>query len=463
MSLKKQTGYFRLLIMALLWALSACADLPDIDKLGGSRPERGTGTPLVVGQHGVLSPQRSAAILRKIQQEGKTGLLERHLAFMQELDPAPLLTGNAVRLLVDGAATYRAMFDAIRRARDHVNLETYIFDEEGFGERLGKLLMEKQSQGVQVNLIYDSLGSLSTRAEFFEQLREAGINICEFNPVNPLRGSFFSLNNRDHRKILVADGVLGYTGGINISSVYSSSAAIRAKRSGVPQPWRDTQIEVRGPAVAEFQRLFLDSWHQQECAPLAQKNYFPMLQRQGDTVLRILGSTPNEKVNLIYVELLSALTHAERSIHLTSAYFAPDRQTVDALKAAVQRGVEVQLALAGVSDVWIALYAGRSYYDELLAAGVRIYERQDALLHAKTAVIDGVWSTVGSSNVDFRSFLHNDEVNVVVLGEDFALQMERMFATDVAASINIEASTWEKRGMGERLRESLARMWAYFL
>lgn len=463
MKLKMCSCWRSLFTAALLEALTACATLPDIDALGQAGT-RGA-TPSVVGQYGALPPQRSAEVIRRLQrqQEGKTDLLKHHLDFMQSISPAPLWTGNAVRLLVDGSATYRAMFDAIRSAKDHVNLETYIFDEEGFGEMLGKLLVEKQRQGVQINLMYDSLGSLSTRPEFFQQLRQAGINVCEFNPVHPLRGNPLTLNNRDHRKILIVDGELGYTGGINISSVYSSSTSVRKKRSGTPQPWRDTQIEVRGPAVKAFQELFIGSWERQGCETLAQKKYFPGAERRGDTVLRILGSTPADDINVIYVELLSAITHAEKSIFITSAYFVPDRQTVDALKNAVKRGVDVQLVLAGVSDVWIALYAGRSYYDELLAAGVRIFERKDALLHAKTAVIDGVWSTVGSSNIDFRSFLHNDEVNAIVLGKEFARQMEAMFADDVAAAVSIDAASWNKRGVGERLRESMARMWAYFL
>jgi len=463
MNFPKFSMLSRLITTVCVLFLAACASLPDMDAL--RQPGPGKITPSVIGQNGALSPDRSAEIVRRLQrqQEGKTDLLSRHLAFMQAINSAPLWTSNAVRLLVDGTVTYRTMFDAIRRAQDHINLETYIFDEEGFGEKLGKLLIDKQRQGVQVNLMYDSVGSLPTRPEFFQQLRDAGIKVCEFNPVNPLRGNVFSLNNRDHRKILIVDGGLGYTGGINISSVYSSSSAIRQKRSGVPHPWRDTQIEVRGPAVKEFQRLFIDSWHRQGCDELAQKNYFPNVPQQGGTVVRILGSTPDDKINHIYVGLLSAITHAERSIHLTSAYFVPDRQTVEALKEAVRRGVDVQLVLAGVSDVWIALYAGRSYYDELLAAGVRIYERKNALLHAKSAVIDGVWSTVGSSNIDFRSFLHNDEVNAIVLGKDFAAEMESLFGADVAASARIEPDAWDKRGIRERLRESLARMWAYFL
>lgn len=448
-------------LLFLIFGISGCASLPDINQLNqGTNKDSIFG---IAGSNGLLSPQKSAEILERLQQEGKTDLLERHLAFMQEIDSRPLMGGNAARLLIDGASTYHAMFQAIRSAQDHINLETYIYDEEGIGERLGKLLVEKQAQGVQVNLMYDSIGSLSTRKEFFDELRHQGINVCEFNPVNPLRGKIFSLNNRDHRKILVVDGKVGYTGGINISSVYSSSSTIRAKRSGTSHPWRDTQIEVRGPAAREFQELFLDSWQRQKCHDLARKDYFPVVAPQGNTIVRTLGSSPRDEVNLIYVELLSAIQHSSKSIHMTMAYFVPDPQTVDALKNAAQRGVEVRLVLPSVSDVWSTLHAARSYYAELLQAGVTIYERKGALLHAKTIVIDGVWSTVGSSNIDFRSFLHNDEVNTIVLGKVFGDEMERTFADDVAASEKIDPVRWEQRGIVNRIRESLARMWAYFL
>lgn len=436
----------------------ACSSLPDMNSLDLEKKDNRQTS--IAGRNGLLSPQRSAEILRRLQQEGKTDLLERHLEFMQAIDPRPLSAGNSARLLIDGSATYRAMFESIRMARDHINLETYIFDEDGAGEKLARLLAQKQAEGVQVNVMYDSVGSLPTRAEFFQALRQAGVNVCEFNPVNPLRGKFFSLNNRDHRKMLIVDGKIGYTGGINISSVYSRSSALRLKRSGNPHPWRDTQIEIRGPAVREFQQLFISSWSRQNCAPLAPKDFFPALQRQGDMVVRTLGSSPGDSLNLIYVELLSALRQAGQSIHLTMAYFVPDPQTMTALKEAAQRGVDVQLVLPGVSDSSVTFYAGRSYYAELLKAGVRIYERKDKLLHAKTAVIDGVWSTVGSSNIDLRSFLYNDEVNAVVLGKDFAQEMEKMFTADVMAAARIDADEWEKRGFGERMKETLARMWA---
>lgn len=461
MDLSRKKIYIGLVFLFLSLGFSGCATLPDLNQL--SRTSSDNSPFAIAGSHGLLSPQKSAEILERLNQEGKTDLLERHLAFMQQIDSRPLMSGNAVRLLIDGASTYRAMFKAIREAQDHVNLETYIYDEEGVGEALGKLLVEKQSQGVQVNLLYDSIGSLSTRREFFDELRQHGINVCEFNPVNPLRGKFFSLNNRDHRKILVVDGKVGYTGGINISSVYSRSSTIRAKRSGTPHPWRDTQIEVRGPALKEFQELFIDTWQRQKCNEIARKNYFPVVLQQGDTVVRTLGSSPRDDVNLIYIELLSAIHHASKNIHMTMAYFVPDQQTVDALKGAAERGVAVRLVLPSVSDVWSTLYAARSYYTELLQAGVTIYERKGALLHAKTIVIDGVWSTVGSSNIDFRSFLHNDEVNTIVLGKAFGDEMERAFADDVAASEKIDAARWEERGIVDRIRENLARMWAYFL
>jgi cardiolipin synthase len=293
------------------------------------------------------------------------------------------------------------------------------------------------------------------------RLQAHGINVCEFNPVNPLRGRLFSLNNRDHRKILVVDGRIGFTGGINISSNYSSSLALRKTRSNLP--WRDTHIELRGPAVRELQQLFVDSWRYQGCATLAGKAYFPPPQKEGNVLVRTLGSSPRDELNLIYIELLSALMHAEQSIHLTAAYFVPDEQTLSALKQAAGRGVDVKLVLPSFSDYSITFHAGRSYYSELLQAGIKIYERKGALLHAKTAIVDGVWSTVGSTNIDLRSFLYNDEINIVVLDKEFAQQMEALFTLDMTTAQAIDRISWEKRSGINKLKEGLARMLAPLL
>jgi cardiolipin synthase len=445
----------------LVLQIGACASLPDYLVLK-EHAEGNAPTP-VQGSRGALSERGSARVVERLQTDGDDNLLDYHLEFVQRLGDAPLVLGNNARLLIDGPAAHSAMFDAIARARDHVNIQTYIIEADEVGERLAALLERKHSEGVGVNLMYDSLGSRSVPPEFFKRLRSAGIAVCEFNPVNPLKSGRAALNHRGHRKVLIVDGALAYTGGINISAVYSTSSFASRDKPAADDGWRDTQIEIAGPAVTEFQKLFFQSWEAQRCPAYTEKNYFPAPQRSGDKVVRVLASTPADPVNLIYAELLSAITHARRSIHITMAYFVPDPQMIDALKDAVARGVEVKLVLPGVSDAWIALHAGRSHYRDLLAAGVQIFERKDALLHAKTAVIDGVWSTVGSANMDWRSFLHNDELNAVVLGASFGAEMESMFKRDLDASTPVSMEAWSRRGPGLRMRELFARLWEYFL
>jgi cardiolipin synthase len=215
--------------------------------------------------------------------------------------------------------------------------------------------------------------------------------------------------------------------------------------------------------VAAFQRLFLETWRKQKGPSLAARNYFPPLDRAGREIIQVIASSPDDNQSVIYLTLLSAITNAERSVYLTTAYFVPDPQMLDALASARRRGVEVKMILPGVTDSSMVLYAGRSHYAELLRAGVEIYERRDVMLHAKTAVIDGVWSTIGSANMDLWSFVQNDEVNAVVLNEEFAGQMQAMFDADVAAATRIESEAWEHRSLGMRFMELFARFWEAFL
>jgi cardiolipin synthase A/B len=314
---------------------------------------------------------------------------------------------------------------------------------------------------VRVNLLYDGVGSLGTPVEYFERLRQAGVQVCEYAPVNPLRATRgWQLNNRDHRKILVVDGATGFTGGINISSVYLSGSFARRRKPPVQDGWRDTHVEVRGPAVHDLQQLFVQTWEDQ-CGGMDQADYFPTIRPAGDKVVRVIAGQPGD--NEVYAALLSAIERAQRSVYLTVGYFVPDPRTLEALERAALRGVDVRLALPGVSDFWAPLHAGRSHYSRLLASGVRIYERRDALLHAKTAVIDGVWSTVGSTNVDWRSFALNAEANVEVLDAAFAARMQELFWTDLQHSVEITATAWESRSAGQRLKEWFARQWEYLL
>jgi cardiolipin synthase len=213
----------------------------------------------------------------------------------------------------------------------------------------------------------------------------------------------------------------------------------------------------------EFQREFVAAWTQQRCDPLPKASYYPRNLERGEWVMRLVASDPTEGPSQMFVALMSAIDHAEHKVWLTYGYFVPDAATIDALKGAAARGVDVRLVLPGFSDFWAPFYAGRSHYSDLLEAGVRIYERRDALLHAKTAVIDGVWSSVGSTNLDWRSLVHNYEADVIVLGTAFAQELEHLFARDLEASQEITFAEWDRRDLVERAREWFARRWAYLL
>jgi cardiolipin synthase len=317
---------------------------------------------------------------------------------------------------------------------------------------------------VQVNLIYDSIGSYSTPPAFFQRLRTGGIQVVEFNPINPLKAhGHWLLAHPDHRKILIIDGKVAISGGINISSVYSSSLSEKKEVEGVPLPWRDTDVQIEGPAVAEFQKLFFETWQKQQGPELSGRNYFPDLKEAGNALVRVVGSTPGQDNRITFIVYVSAITFAEHSVHLTNAYFIPDDQILDAFTDAARRGVDVKIILPSITDSKMALRAQRYNYSRLLKAGVKIYERRNALLHAKTAVIDGVWSTVGSTNMDFWSLLSEDEVNAVVLSREFAIEMEKMFARDLAESDLIQWEEWKKRPLFPRISEWFAHFFVRWL
>ncbi|MES2958890.1 MAG: cardiolipin synthase [Pseudomonadota bacterium] len=464
--MKRQSALLHGLLLCVALGLAACGSLPTIVP-DLARP---TGKQVQMeGARGPLTAAQTKAVLERLKSGGKdSDVLDRHLALEEAIVGSPLTTGNEVRLLEDGPATYRAMLAAIAAANDHINMETYILDDDEVGQRFAAALLAKQGQGVQVNLIRDSVGTLGTSPEFFRRLAASGIRVLEFNPVNPLAArKGWELNQRDHRKLLIVDGRVAFLGGINISSVYSGGSLKKdsraAARGELGPAWRDTDMQLRGPAVAEFQKLFLATWAQQKGPPLATKNYFPPPQVVGREVVRAIGSSPEEPYSQIYATLLSAIGSAETSVRITNAYFVPDPQLLAALEAAAQRGVDVSLILPSQSDSWLVFHAGRRYYARLLRAGVKIYERRGVILHSKTALIDGVWATVGSTNLDWRSFLHNHELNAVVLGAEFGKQVQAMFDKDLAASDTITLQTWQQRSLDLRVKELFARAWEYWL
>lgn len=414
--------------------------------------------------HGKISRQESKALLDRAKNGSEpTGIFERHLAQVQHIAGSPLTTGNKVTLLMDGPSTYKSMYAAIMDARNHINMETYSIEADEVGHRFVDALIAKQKHGVQVNLIYDSVGSGNTPAEFFRPLIDSGAKVLEFNPLNPLALRKKWEAGRDHRKLLIVDGKVAFVGGVNISSVYSSGSFRSKPPAPGAEPWRDTHLRIEGPVVGKFQQFFLATWEQQNGEPIPAKNFFPKQGGKGSEIVRAVASSPDEDYNQMYVTLLSAINSAETYAYITNAYFIPDPKLLAALEQAARRGVDVRLLLPSKSDSNLVFYASRSFYDELLAAGVKIYERKDALLHAKTALIDGVWSTVGSTNLDWLSRELNQEINAVVLGQEFGAQMKAMFDKDMASSAFITLENWRKRPIGARLKELGARLCSRWL
>jgi cardiolipin synthase len=299
--------------------------------------------------------------------------------------------------------------------------------------------------------MYDAWGSFETPATLFDRMRQGGVQVVEFSPFDPAAFATLDLNRRDHRKLLVVDGAVAITGGVNISAAYENRHRQPQTDDPDQQPWRDTDIRLQGPAVAEFERLFAAAWQEQKGPTLASMS--TPAASPGDLQVQAVDGAPIDHRPLIYRTLLVAITLARSSVHLTTGFFVPTPDLEEALERAARRGVDVELVVPSQSDSAMALSAGRARYEDLMDAGVHIFERQDVVLHAKTAVIDGMWSTVGSSNLDWRSVVYNAEINAVVLGRPFALQMETMFGEDRTRSKAIDPAAWADRPFGERLDE----------
>jgi cardiolipin synthase len=451
-----------IILIAVCAGLVGCASVPDIDRSVG-QPSAAASKPQIVGAQGPLSAKQSKALLDRISTEpGDAGVLKRHLAIEQAVAESPLVAGNRTQILRDGAEIFPAMFDAIRGAKDHINLEYYIFEDvESGGQKLGDLLIAKRREGVAVNVIYDSYGSDSTPSAFFDRLKQAGVKFVDFNPIDPLSAkNGYAPNDRDHRKILIVDGATAIVGGVNLSTTYQRSGIGKSQGpKGEPsETWHDIDLEIQGPVVAQLQTLFLDHWTAQKDAPPDGANFFPKVPPKGNEVVRIIGSTPEEQIPRYYVTLLSAIRSAEKRIWVMAAYFVPTHQEMEDLTDAARRGVDVRLLVPDHSDSPTSLSVQHASYSDLLEAGVKIYETQNEVLHSKMVTVDGAWSVIGSSNFDHRSVIFNDEVDAVVLGNDTGNELAAMFEEEQRNARAIDLATWEDRPFDERLDETFSRI-----
>lgn len=415
----------------LLLALCACGELPAVD--------------------GDVARAQASADPR-----GRLELLRRQ---GEETAGEPFVPGNSVHLLRDGPASYAAMRQAILGARRCVEMESYTFDQ-GEARAFADLLLETRRRGVDVHLIYDAWGSIGAPAALFDTLRAAGVQVLEFSPIDPGAVVENLVDRRDHRKLLVVDGRVAITGGVNVSDVYLRRSAA-AGHDGAP--WRDTDIRVEGPVVAEYQKRFRQTWEQQKGPILHQALADPPAPAAGDLQVQVVANTPAAKEHTVYRGLLVALALARHSARLTTGFFAPTPDLLEALRAAARRGVEVELLVPSRSTSDLAIKAGRSYYEDLLEDGVRIYEFQGRVLHAKTVVIDGDWSTVGSSNLDWRSVVFNNEINTVILSREFGGELEAMFHDDLGQAKAIDLASWKHRRFAERFNEWKARLFEVVL
>ena len=460
----------------------ACGTLPSRPVHTQPLPAGPTSQRVTLQDHrGPLPAAVKARELAKLRDEGRAALVQHHLGVLAAAGEVDLYRGNTARLLVDGPQTFAAMKAAIAAARHRVLLESYIVEDDGVAAEFADLLLRKAAEGVHVALLYDSVGSLGSDASFFQRLQAGGVAVCAFNPVNPLeRPGYWGLLQRNHRKMLAVDSDFAFTGGINISNVYAEGSFGSAmprlggrsvgRGSGggsgsggaVPpsgeEGWRDTQIELRGPVVAALAAVFRVSWAGQGCSGALPPAPPPQRALPGQRIVKVIAGDPTQGVNPTYTALMAAVGASVRSVRLTMAYFAPGPDMVQALCDAAARGVEVVLVLPGRSDVKLVLHAARSYYGQLLQAGVQIHEMKRTVMHAKTAVIDGVFSSVGSSNLDWRSIVGNNEIDVIVLGDDFGQELEALFANDVAAASRIDPARWRQRGVGQRVLEVFGRL-----
>ena len=382
----------------------------------------------------------------------------RELAVMVEKElRSPLTRRNKVKLLLNGEEKFPAVIEALRNAKHHIHIEYYIYEQDEIGQQIAELLIEKANEGVKVRFIYDDFGSPTIKKKTEERMRNAGIEIYPFQKVH-----FYllanRLNYRNHRKIIVIDGQIGFTGGINVCDKYINNGSHKLF-------WRDTHLRIDGPGVFYLQYLFLTDWNFCSGKVLApEKLHFSVpAHSKDDCFLQVVASGPDSIQPSILFSLLQAIYLARKEILITTPYFIPGDSILQALRIAALSGLSVKLLVPGVADSRLVNAASKSYYEDLLCAGVDIYRYQKGFVHAKTLVADGNLSIIGTANMDLRSFELNFEVNVMLYDRKFSQQLRDVFFKDLEDAEKIDRDAWCQRPAYKQLPERIARLFSHVL
>ena len=375
----------------------------------------------------------------------------RDIAFLQTmhaLTGAPMTSGNRAEVLKNGVQIFPSMLAAIRAAQKTINLEFYIYWDGEVGRLFAEALAERARAGVVVKVILDAVGSAQMSQGLIDFLVRNGIDVEWYHPLRWYTLSRF--NHRTHRKLLIVDGTVGFSGGVGIADEWLGDADSKTH-------WRETVIRVEGSVVTQMQFAFMDNWVKSRGELLTGLDYFPQVEPRGEHLAQVIKSSPSEGSSSVKLLYIISIVSAQKSIWISNAYFVPDPDTVRALEGAVRRGVDVRVIVPGkYTDVPIVRHASHLYYETMLKHGIRVFEYRPTMMHAKTMVVDGIWSTIGSSNFDARSFRINDEVNVNVYDEGIAAKLEEMFREDLAHSEEITERKWLRRPLFKKWREKIA-------
>jgi cardiolipin synthase len=368
----------------------------------------------------------------------------------RRLNAFPARAGNAVTLYHGTADAYAAMLAAVEGARNHLHLEFFIFRSDETGLRLLDLLTRKAKEGVRVRLLYDAMGSVHLKQRALAPLREAGGEAFAFLPLNPVRLRV-QFNLRNHRKVLVADGRVGFTGGMNIGDDYLG-------HGGRFNWWRDTFVRVEGPAAADLQRIFCEDWDFARHEILDGEAFYPPSSDAGPDVVQVAASGPDQEVNTLREVYFAAFLSARDRLWVASPYTVPDAGLADALRLAARIGVDVRILTIARPDHLISFYAGKSYWSDLLAMGVRVFLYGKGMMHSKLVLVDGRWASVGSANLDNRSLRLNFEAGCLLHGGPRVAELEAAFLRDLEVSRELDPNEYQRRSPLARAAENACRL-----